>query len=252
MARSRNIKPGFFTNDVLGDLPPLARILFAGLWTIADRSGRLEDRPKKIKAQVLPYDTCDLDKFLQDLSATGFIIRYEVDGNKYIQIVQWGRHQNPHIKEPPSTIPEPCETSASTVQALCDAQPKPELAGLIPDSGFLIPDSLNSSTDDLPMEKRVRKSKAIPVDQDDFVRFWEAYPKKVARPGALKAFKTAKINGELLETVLVDIENRKEGDDWLKENCKYVPNPEKYLNQRRWEDGCSGGKSEPKPWEGAR
>ena len=37
MARARNIKPGFFTNDVLADCDPLARLLFAGLWTVADR-----------------------------------------------------------------------------------------------------------------------------------------------------------------------------------------------------------------------
>jgi hypothetical protein len=49
MARSRNIKPGFFTNDELAECHPLGRLLFAGLWTIADKEGRLDDRPKKLK-----------------------------------------------------------------------------------------------------------------------------------------------------------------------------------------------------------
>jgi hypothetical protein len=49
MPRTRQIKPGFFKNDELAELPIEARLLFAGLWTIADREGRLEDRPKKIK-----------------------------------------------------------------------------------------------------------------------------------------------------------------------------------------------------------
>jgi hypothetical protein len=62
MARARNIKPGFFANDVLAEIDPLGRLLFAGLWTIADREGRLEDRIKKIKAQILPYDDCDCDQ----------------------------------------------------------------------------------------------------------------------------------------------------------------------------------------------
>ena len=48
MARARNIKPGFFANDLLVDLPFEVRLLFIGLWTIADRAGRLCDRPKKI------------------------------------------------------------------------------------------------------------------------------------------------------------------------------------------------------------
>ena len=61
MARSRNIKPGFFLNDDLAECEPLARLLFAGLWCIADREGRLEDRPKRIKIEVLPYDNCDVN-----------------------------------------------------------------------------------------------------------------------------------------------------------------------------------------------
>jgi len=65
MARARNIKPGFFMDDVLAEIEPLGRILFAGLWCIADREGRLEDRPKRIKAEVLPYDECDMDNLLE-------------------------------------------------------------------------------------------------------------------------------------------------------------------------------------------
>ena len=152
MARSRNIKPGFFTNDDLGELDPLARLLFAGMWTIADRSGRLEDRPKKIKAEVLPYDNCDAEAFLAQLAERGFILRYEAAGKRFIQILAWGKHQNPHCKEAASTIPAPDgyveETEpaqgkhgASTVQERGDAQPLPARAGLIPDSLNLIPDS---------------------------------------------------------------------------------------------------------------
>ena len=38
MARSRNIKPGFFSNDELVELPFEARLLFIGLWTIPGRN----------------------------------------------------------------------------------------------------------------------------------------------------------------------------------------------------------------------
>jgi hypothetical protein len=128
MARARNIKPGFFANDVLAELPPLTRLMFIGLWTIADRAGRLEDRPKRIKAEVLPYDECNPEQMLADLQRLGFIQRYDAAGTPAIQIVTWDKHQNPHMKEAESTIPAPCKSGASTVQA-----------GLIPDS--LIPDS---------------------------------------------------------------------------------------------------------------
>ncbi|MGJ3353458.1 hypothetical protein [Providencia sp. Je.9.19] len=106
MARARNIKPGFFTNDDLAECEPLARILFVGLWTVADREGRIEDKPRKIKAMVLPYDDVDCDKLLAQLHGKNFITRYAVDGNEFIQINNWKKHQNPHMKEAASEIPE--------------------------------------------------------------------------------------------------------------------------------------------------
>lgn len=131
MARLRTIKPGFFTNDSLGECQPLARLLFAGLWCHADRAGRLEDRPKRLKVEVLPYDECDIEALLGELVAHGFIHRYEAMGRRYIAIPTWAKHQNPHIKEGASTIPAPSvpgqndarlssiegEHHASTVQA---------------------------------------------------------------------------------------------------------------------------------------
>ena len=107
MARSRNIKPGFFVNDRLAECEPLARLMFIGLWTIADREGRLDYRPKKIKVETLPYDDCDAEKLLGQLEKAGFIVVYESQGIKYIQILNFNKHQNPHQKEQASTIPAP-------------------------------------------------------------------------------------------------------------------------------------------------
>lgn len=141
MSRARNIKPGFFKNDILAELPFEYRILFQGLWCEADREGRLEDRPKRIKAEVFPYDDVDVDSGLNALQLAGFITRYAVGKSQYIQVLEFKKHQNPHCKEAASTIPAHNEHGASTVQA-----PEiPERAGLIPDSGFLIPDSRDES-----------------------------------------------------------------------------------------------------------
>lgn len=119
MARSRNIKPGFFTNDELAECNIHARLLFAGLWTIADKEGRLDDRPKKIKAMVLPFDDVDCDALLRQLDNHKFIKRYQVNGDSYIQISNWKKHQNPHCKEAASEIPAPVENDKSTGQEQC-------------------------------------------------------------------------------------------------------------------------------------
>ena len=107
MARARNLKPGFFQNEILAECDPLARILFAGLWCIADREGRLEDRPRKIRAELLPYDDVNVDDLLNQLSEHRFIRRYEIDGGRYIQVINFLKHQDPHYKEKASIFPPP-------------------------------------------------------------------------------------------------------------------------------------------------
>lgn len=151
MARARNIKPGFFRNADLVELSVETRLLFIGLWTIADRDGRLEDRPKQIKMELFPEDSVDCNVMLDSLAASGMIARYEVDGKRYLQVINFTKHQNPHRDEKASTIPaqfvdvaqtieETEKHDASMMQAPCKDDANTMAIGLNPDS--LIPDSL--------------------------------------------------------------------------------------------------------------
>lgn len=146
MARSRNIKPGFFKNEYLAECDPLARILFAGLWCQADSKGCLEYRPKRIKIECLPYDDCDIEKLLEDLCTARFIQFYEVDERIYIAIPKFLDHQNPHKNESAGKIPEPpkaLQNKALTNNPVITGQ-EPECSTSDPaDSLLLIPDSLN-------------------------------------------------------------------------------------------------------------
>jgi len=132
MPRARNIKPGFFTNEVLAELPPLTRLLFIGLWTEADREGRLEDRPTRLRLRLFPLDEFSVEESLEQLCAKGFIARYLADGLAVIQILAWHKHQRPHFKEAPSTLP---------AQVLLSTNLGSGEHRLIPDTGYLIPDA---------------------------------------------------------------------------------------------------------------
>lgn len=107
MPRARNIKHEFFMNDILAELSTDVRLLYIGLWIIADREGKLFDRPKKIKAQIFPYDDFNIEKNLQLLHDAHFIIRYEINSMKYIYIPAFSKHQNPHLREKSLSIPSP-------------------------------------------------------------------------------------------------------------------------------------------------
>lgn len=128
MARARNLKPGFFKNEDLAECTVWARLCFAGLWLLADREGRLEDRPKRIKCELFAYDSVEVEPLLSELEQHGFILRYRApDGRGVIQVLQFLRHQNPHHREPESDLPPPqspglCPDAIATEHGADDAR----------------------------------------------------------------------------------------------------------------------------------
>ena len=74
------------------------------------------------------------------------------------------------------------------------------------------------------------------VFDERFEKFWSAYPKKVGKKAAQKAFIKIKPNEELLEKMLKAIETQKRSEQWQKENGQYIPNASTWLNGERWND----------------
>lgn len=105
MPRIRSLKYEYFINEDLAHTSSDARLLGLGLTTIADREGRLEDRPLRIKVRLFPYHDVDIDTLLNELQDAHFLHRYEVNGKRYIRIINFLKHQKPHPKEAPSEIP---------------------------------------------------------------------------------------------------------------------------------------------------
>lgn len=148
MARARNIKPGFFKNEVLGVADPLYSLLFEGLWVLADRAGRLEDRPLRIKGEVFPYrDGLNVDAMLNWLESNGFIRRYTAQGKKCILVLEFVKHQNPHKNEAESELPAPSDecTKPEEIGTTTEIIGSTRADSLSSDS--LIPDSLTPSNE---------------------------------------------------------------------------------------------------------
>ncbi|WP_158993426.1 hypothetical protein [Mucilaginibacter sp. L196] len=124
MPRKRYLKPSFFKNEDLAELSPLIRLFFQGLWCWADREGRLEDRPKRLKSELMPYDNLNIETALNKLVSKNFVVRYktQINGEQVaaIQIINFKKHQDVHVNEQQSTIPAPVLHSTSTVQEPCE------------------------------------------------------------------------------------------------------------------------------------
>ena len=233
MARARNIKPAFFKNYDLADAGPVAQLLFAGLWCLADREGRLEDKPRLIKAELFPYYDCDINGELTELERLGFVRRYKVGDVAVIEVLNFKKHQTPHNTEKASALPaypgqQPLEAAPAVGNGELTVNPPLENDGKTPDS--LIPDSLipDSLIHDTPIPPKGAAT--------GFAEFWSAYPLKKAKATAEKAWQKLKPSADLQATILSAIAAHKLSADWQRDGGQYIPHPTTWLNQRRWED----------------
>lgn len=173
--RCRGIKPTFFTNEELSEIPMEARLLFIGLWCLADKRGRLEDRPKRIKVEIFPYDDVDCDNLLGYLDQYGFIKRYSVGGDKYIQVINFEKHQHPHHTEKDSVIP--CFNGEITVMARDVPRDDPSvICNLLTDNCYLDP----VIPPIVPQRGRRKKSQSDPSlsnEVDEVFDAWNAMAK---------------------------------------------------------------------------
>ncbi len=109
MEQVSGLKQVIFNNDSMGELPPLARLLFAGLWCLVDNKGRLEDRPGAIGKALVGYDKVSanqVDKMLQSLHDRASIVRYSRGGSNYIQVNNFNKYNKMLIRMQ-SQIPAP-------------------------------------------------------------------------------------------------------------------------------------------------
>lgn len=200
MARSRNIKPGFFQNEDLQELDFATRLFFIGLWTEADREGRLEERPRRLKNALFPVDDVVVEDMLAGLARYDFIRRYEREGKRIIQVVKWANHQNPHKREAASVLP-----------AEFDGSPADQEAGDAPG----------------PNQADIEAM---------FESFWKCYPRKTAKDNARKAFAKIKPSEELLSTMMEALAVHSTSNSWLKDDGQFIPHAATWLNQKRWTD----------------
>lgn len=122
MARIRTIKPDFFQSEAVARLSFLAALTWIGLWTQSDDAGKFRDSPRVIKGVLwsLRDDVTlkDVEAALDELANEARIVRYEVDGKRYLQVTNWAEHQK--ISKPtPSRLPNP----DGTIPALPESDP---------------------------------------------------------------------------------------------------------------------------------
>lgn len=210
--RSRNIKPGFFKNEDLVSLPFEYRILYQGLWCLADREGKLEDRPFQIKMDVFPADNVDINAGLDKLHGLKLILRYEIAGKKYIKIPTFKEHQNPHPKEKCRHIPNPINDKPSNLNTSQEIKQTDPAESLLLNPDILNPESL---LPELPPRERLK-----PITQEIF-DYWKTelnHPKAILDTGREKKIRARLREGYSVERIKQAIRGIKRSSHHMGDN----------------------------------
>jgi hypothetical protein len=72
--------------------------------------------------------------------------------------------------------------------------------------------------------------------EERFDAFWSAYPRKIGKEAARKAWRRIKPTEDHQRKIIAAIEKAKNCSQWQKDNGLYIPNPATWLNQGRWDD----------------
>lgn len=236
--RARLIKPDFFEDRELCDLPLGARFLFIGLWCLADRDGRLLDIPKRIAIEVFPYEDLEesVCKWLNQLSPH-WITRYTENGKQCISVNAFKLHQKIHPSERKSTLPAP--PSKNLMRTSLEPHE------------VLTPTQLESRSEaeaEAEAERGFSVRSAQPIDQDlDDVediarRVYKRHPNR-QRAGALKLVMDAIV--EVLadavhpRSLALKIDRGHErcckSRSWTKDGGEFAPGLAKWIKSREWD-----------------
>ena len=93
----------------------------------------------------------------------------------------------------------------------------------------------NKQMPNLPSKSSYDKDKDKDKDNSasPFESFWAAYPRKVGKQAAKKAFSKVSVP---VKTLIDAVNSQKNSEQWRKDNGQYIPNPATWLNQGRWDD----------------
>jgi hypothetical protein len=247
--------------------------LLDDLWTwavdVADRDGNMKGVTPESVAVVLDYPPDRGEWLVGALIAAGWM--EQTDGG--LSLHNWGKYvgtlfdkrtkdaayqakRREEIAKTSARQKEDAATASDMRRPLRPDQTRPDQTR--PDQTSKVPAESSDSgsaagapdgVDDSPKDP-VQKAEGI---QDKrFGEFWAAYPKKVGKIDARRAFDKIKGMAELFPLIMAAVERNKTGNpQWRKDNGQFIPQPATWLNRGGWDDeqtrpnGSPRGKFDP-------
>ncbi len=122
----------FWLDEKIGSLPPEARLLYIGTWSLADDNGVLRGNPAYIRSQLFAYDevvtAADVRRWIELLTAERMLVPFTHRGERYLLVRRFRDHQKIDARYTTELIPfaevEAALAEAEAANALADNAPR--------------------------------------------------------------------------------------------------------------------------------
>ena len=253
MSRIRTIKPDFWSSEQIISCPPLARILFIGMWNFCDDAGIHPNSLIRLKAEIFPCDNISIEEInvlVVELMKNDLIFEFEHKGKKYFQVRNFLTHQV--IKKP--TYKYLTRNELENIGFNTNLLQRPDLELLDPPGMEwngrewkgkeiipLIPLTKNSQNQKTQKKHHQQKKHENKHPGINFEKFISAYPKIVDQLKIQKAAQTwvfEKCDFHFAK-IMKSISDRVSFSDWREkigtDNQKYIPDPATFLREKYFE-----------------
>ena len=249
---NRWVREGILDSERVNSLSWDAEVFYRRLINAVDDFGRFDGRASIIKARLYALkprvrDT-DIPSWIAECVKAGLLSVYIVNSKPYVVLHKLGepRAKNSKYPPPPPEIDVNQFADANTCEHMradanicsqtradantCEHMRPPNALRLTP----------NAYREDPPLPPADAGGGDAPPKtgtySPEFLRFWEAFPRRTQKANAAKAWKKLNPDAELIERILAAISWQKKQDQWLREGGRYIPHPATWLNARGWED----------------
>lgn len=213
---NRILKESICISSKIDRLSWFEEVLFYRLMVNCDDYGRFDGRPAVIRSRCFGLKSdisLDMvDAAITKLSDIGMLERYSVEDEPFLFIKGWENHQKVRTKRAKFPLPE---EDVRTKTADCCLNP------------------IQSESETERESKSEIETESKRCAAADFEEFWSAYPVHIRKDRARTAFSRVDVPVQVL---LDAIKKQKRSHIWLKDGGRFIPHPDSWLRQCRWED----------------
>jgi len=172
---NRLLKDSICTSEDIDRLTWFEEVFFYRLIVNCDDYGRMDARPKILKAKCFPLkDVAEqhLGKALNKLSTAGLVSLYEVDGRPYLQLTTWAIHQQIRAKK--SKFPAPDINCNHLISNDIKCSRNPIQSNTNPNPNIYEPPAGNPYRPDEETVKEYISVKGFRFSVDEFMAYYDA------------------------------------------------------------------------------